>query len=112
MNQLEHISRLGDVREIDLGLDSFFGSRGARRLRRALAFGCGLEMRAYLLGFVVLERTGVSFFLGDPDERQHVENRFTFDFQLSCQIVDSNLTHPPSLSPPPCPLHVHVNLTG
>jgi hypothetical protein len=35
------------------------------------------------------------FFLGDSDFLKYVENSFAFNFQLSRQIVDSNLAHPP-----------------
>jgi hypothetical protein len=51
------------------------------------------------------------FFGSDSSFYQYVENRFALDFQLSRQIVDSNLTHPP-LVPPPCPLSRHINLTS
>jgi hypothetical protein len=37
------------------------------------------------------------FFLGDSDLWQRVKNRLALDFQLSCQIIDSNLTHPSSI---------------
>jgi hypothetical protein len=33
----------------------------------------------------------------DADFRQRVKNRLALDFQLSGQIVDSNLAHPPFL---------------
>jgi hypothetical protein len=56
------------------------------------------EMGANFLGFVLFERTGVRFLLGDTDFSQHIENRFAFDFQLPGQIIDSNLTHPPLCS--------------
>jgi hypothetical protein len=32
---------------------------------------------------------------GDANRGQRIENSFAFDFQLSGQIVNSNLTHPP-----------------
>jgi hypothetical protein len=38
------------------------------------------------------------FLLGDADFRQRIENRFAFYFQLSGQIVNSNLAHPPLCS--------------
>ena len=43
--------------------------------------------------------TGVRFLFGHSDERKHVENRFALDFQLSREIVDSNLAHPAFLVP-------------
>ena len=50
------------------------------------------------------------FLLGDSDFGQHVENRFTFDFQLSRQIVNSNLTHPPLCPSGQFRLRVHIDL--
>jgi hypothetical protein len=37
----------------------------------------------------------MGFLLGDTDFRQRIEDGFAFYFQLSGQIVDSNLAHPP-----------------
>ena len=37
---------------------------------------------------------GMGLLLGDANRRQSIENDLTFNFQLSGQIVDSNLTHP------------------
>jgi hypothetical protein len=48
--------------------------------------------------------------LGDPDFQQHVENRLALDFQLSGQIVDSNLAHPLCFLRT-IPLSLHINLT-
>jgi len=46
--------------------------------------------------FVILKRTGVRFFLRDAHRGQNVKNFLALDFQLTGQIVNSNLTHPPS----------------
>jgi hypothetical protein len=46
------------------------------------------------LCFILFQGTGVGLLLRHPDGGQHVENSFTFDFQLSGEIVDSNLAHP------------------
>jgi hypothetical protein len=43
------------------------------------------------------------FLLGDTDFFQSIENRLAFDFQLSGQVVNSNLTHPPLVSSAPFP---------
>ena len=40
----------------------------------------------------------MGFLLSDADFRKRIENCFAFYFQLSGQIVDSNLTHPPLFS--------------
>jgi hypothetical protein len=47
----------------------------------------------------------------NADQRQYIENCFTFDFQLPSQIVDSNLAHPPFVSSDMSPLSLHINLT-
>jgi hypothetical protein len=48
--------------------------------------------------------------LGDPDFKQHIENRLALDFQFSGQIVDSNLAHPLRFLRT-IPLSLHINLT-
>lgn len=44
--------------------------------------------------FVVFQRTGVRFLLRNTYRGQRVKNLFALDFQLTGQIIDSNLTHP------------------
>jgi hypothetical protein len=83
------------VGQVDLRLYAVgIGTRSAVGFR-ALTIARALQSGADFLRFIVLKRTGMRFLLGDPDFGQHVENRFALDFQLSCQIVNSNLTHPP-----------------
>jgi hypothetical protein len=92
----QHIPGTGNVRQIDLGLDLFFA---ATRARTRLA-GCrrtlrrGAEVYAYLLRFVLFQRTGVRFLFSHSDQRKRIENSFALYFQLSGKIVNSNLTHP------------------
>jgi hypothetical protein len=69
-DRLQHISRPGNMRQIDLGLDLFFAARRARgaggrrlRLRRATDVG------PYLFRFVLLERTGMGLLLRHSDDR-------------------------------------------
>jgi hypothetical protein len=89
------------MRKIDLGLDlvtvCFRGTCRSGRGRVSLAGR--LKMGAHFFRFVVFERTGMRLLLGDAHFREHVENCLALYFQLSCQIVDSNLAHPPSVSP-------------
>lgn len=47
-----------------------------------MAVAASLEMDADLLGFMFFKRAGVRLLLGDADFFQHIENRFTFNFQL------------------------------
>jgi hypothetical protein len=87
------------MRKIDLGLDLV-------RLDAAAAggfighgcFAAGTEVRPYLDRFMFFEGTGMGFLLGDANHWKGVENGPALDFQLSSQIVDSNLAHPPFLT--------------
>ena len=96
-NGLHHVAGLGDVGEIDLGLDAL---RGARGLGAQVAAGLrgALELRADLVRLVVLNRTRVGLAAGQAELCQCIKNLPTLDFHLACQIVDSNLTHPPLFS--------------
>ncbi len=53
------------------------------------------QLRANLLRLVFLQRTGVGLAAGQAELRQYVKNLPALDFHLACEIVDSNLTHPP-----------------
>jgi len=87
------------MREINFGFDAVrIRTRRTSRLRGTLTFSTGTEVCADFIGFVVFQRTGMRLLLSDACFQQHVQNRFAFDFQFSCQIVDSNFTHPPLLS--------------
>src|SRR6202162_3938104 len=88
--------------EVNLGLD-FIAVRTSRPggpARTLCRTGCA-EAGTHLIRFMVFERTGMALLLGDSDFRKHIENGLALDFQLSCQIVDSNLAHPP-FRPPDC----------
>jgi len=100
---LEHISRTGDVREIDLGLDLFFATQRTCSFRCVCrGFGCTPNVSPHLFSFVFLERTGVGLLLRDSNNREHIKNGLAFYFQFSCEIVNSYLTHPPFLCAPRC----------
>jgi hypothetical protein len=88
------------VGEVDLGLDFVSLARGTRGPGWSRLSG-GAEMGPHLVCFVVFKRTGMGFLFSDTNFRQDVKNRLALDLQLSRQIVDSNLTHPPFLLPPP-----------
>src|SRR5262245_41354982 len=98
--------------EINLGFDSLsFRPIQARGLRRSGTLPRRAKVRSNLFGFVFLQRTGMRLFLGNANFGQHVENGFALDFQLSGQIVDSDLTHSPRRSSNSSPLSLHRNLT-
>ncbi len=69
-DRLEHITRTGNVRQINLGLDFFFAAQCARRARRRrLRFRRAADVGSYFFRFVVLQRTGMGLLLRHPDER-------------------------------------------
>ena len=89
---LHHVAGLRHVREID------FWSNDLRNPRSTTGVACPcsmLEMRAYLLGFVLFNRARVSLALTHAKFHENVENLATLDFQLAREIVNSNLAHPP-----------------
>lgn len=110
-DRIQHVTGARDMGEINFGFD-LIGCRttGTSGFWRGVLSFRGPQISTHLLGFMLFERTGMRLFLGDSNVRQCIENSFTFDFQLSCQIVDSNLTHPPRF-PPSFPLRFHTNLT-
>jgi hypothetical protein len=98
-NRFQHISRLGDMGKIDLRLYPLgFRATDAGRPCGGVTLASSTEMGADLLSLVLLERAGVRFLLGNANFLQNIEDRLTFDFQFSGQVVNSNLTHPPLVS--------------
>ncbi len=109
---LQDIAGLGYMRKIDLGLDFIWlDAAGAGAFAGHLRFTGRAEMCAYLCCFVFFDGTGMCLLLSHPHRNQCVENGLAFDFQLSSQIVDSNLAHPPYFSSRTVPLSLHSNLT-
>jgi hypothetical protein len=91
----QHVSRPRNIRQIDLGLDSFVAVGGARSLRRTRrSLRASAEMFPHQFRFVIFQRTGVRFLLRNTHRGQHVKNFLALDFQLTGQVIDSNLTHP------------------
>lgn len=41
----------------------------------------------------LINRAGVGFLLGDTELGQHVDDGVRGDFQLPCELIDSNFTH-------------------
>jgi hypothetical protein len=81
----QHVSWPGDVRQVDLGLDSLFAVAGTAGGFRAggLAFSGCAHVHSHLLRFEVFQRTGVRFLLRYSYQRKCVENSFALYFQLS-----------------------------
>jgi len=90
-NRLHHIAGLGDVGKIYLGTIVLLASCARRRCWP----GTALKMTANLLSLMRFNGTRVCLALGQTHKFQSVENLLTLDFQLTRQIVNSNLTHPP-----------------
>jgi len=66
--RFEHVSRMGDVRQINLGLDFLFAAQGLAGLgSRGRRFRRAANMRPHFFRFVLLERTGMRLFLGHSD---------------------------------------------
>jgi hypothetical protein len=105
----QHVAGPRNMRKVNLGLDRFFAGSGAqRRLRRTRRrVGAATEMPPHQFRFVIFQRTGVRLLFRNAHRSQHVKNFLALDFQLTGQIVDSNLTHPPS-----CPLLVPLLVWG
>jgi len=88
-DRLQHIARLGDVREIDLRLELVAPGRWTRGTG-----GCALallEIFLHALGFVFFDRAGVRFLFGDADLGENFEDLSALDLEFSRQIVNSNL---------------------
>jgi hypothetical protein len=95
---LQYIAGTGNVGEVDLCLNAVALASG-RLGTGAVALALPLEMGTHFFRFVGFEGAGVRFLGGDTGNNEGIQNRLTFDFQLSCQIVNSNLAHPPLHSP-------------
>ena len=98
---LQHISGLGDMRQINLGSDCGGARPGGAAAKRPRI---PIEMRTNLVRLVGFQRTGMGLARAHSELRQNIEHLTAFDFQLAREIVDSNLTHPPlfkSLPPQP-----------
>jgi hypothetical protein len=84
-DRLEHISRTGDVRQINFGFDFFFAPVGARTglASRRGAIRGGADVHTHLLRFMLFQRTGVRFLLGHANDRKRIQNCLALYFQLS-----------------------------
>jgi hypothetical protein len=93
-NGFEYVAGLGDMREVNFWSDCLGSARGCSACVAARAHST-LKMGAHLLRLVRLQRTGVGFACAQAEFRQNVKNLPALDFHLACEIVDTNLTHPP-----------------
>jgi len=83
-DRFQHISRLRNVRQVNLGLDPLrLRSTAASGFPATLTFTRSAKMRTDFLGLVVFQRTGMRLLLCDAQFRQDIENRFTLDLEIS-----------------------------
>jgi hypothetical protein len=112
LDKLPHVARLGDMRQVDLGLELI--RRRGRCARAAAAAGlCMLrKVSLHALRLIYFDGAGVRFLLGYADLNQSIENGLTLYLELPRQIINSNLLHA-ALFPPYCPvgLRLHSVLT-
>jgi len=97
LDGLQHVAGFGNMGKVELGLD-LIDTRpcGGSHLPCCRPFPVRAEVLPHLLRFVRLDGTGMGLFFGDTEGRQEVEDFLALNFQLSGQIVDSNLgLHPP-----------------
>jgi hypothetical protein len=52
-----------------------------------------LQFQSQPLGYVLIDRAGVGFFLGDTELGQHFDHLMRRDFELPRQLVDSDFCH-------------------
>jgi hypothetical protein len=67
-DRLQHVSGLGDMRQVDLGFDFVgVGMRGTTGLSRVMPVPRAFEVYTNFFRFVLFERTGMRLLLGDAD---------------------------------------------
>ena len=111
-DRLQHIARLGDVREVDLRLEFVRGRCGRARAAPCAGLMLG-KVSLYALGFVFFDRTGVRFLFRYSDLGKNFKDSLALYLKFSGQIVNSNLVLHSALFPPLCPvwLRLHSILT-
>jgi len=108
-DRLQHVSRFGDVREVNLGLELFrLGARAA-----AAGAAAGLSVLSVILldalRLIHFDGAGVRFLFRDPDLDQQIEDHLAFDLEFPRQVVNSNLLQHSALFPPYCPVRSRVH---
>jgi hypothetical protein len=88
-DRLQHIARLGDVRQVDLGLE-FIHRRTAARTTRSTGLAVLLVVVFDLLGLIDLDGARVCLLLGNSDLAKNVEDHLALNLEFACQIIDSD----------------------
>ena len=101
---LQYIAGLGDIGEIDLGTILLLASR-TRTTPRPCGTRAALKVATHPLRLARFDGTRMGLAVGHTHRFQSIENLLTLDFQLTRQIVNSNLTHPPLFVVLPIPVN-------
>jgi hypothetical protein len=91
--RLQHVAGLGDMGEVDFGHNALWGT-GSRRASAART-RAAVKMLAHFLGLEGFQGAGVRLAAIQAEFHQNLKNPLALDFHLACEIVDTNLTHPP-----------------
>ncbi len=112
-DRFQHVSGLGDVRQVDLGLELLRLCTRTSAGRAAAVLAVLSEVLFDALRLIHFDGAGVRLLLRDSDLHQQIENHFALDLKLPGQIVNSNLLMHSALFPPFCPicLRAHGILT-
>jgi len=102
-DRLQHIARLGDVRQVDLGLELVRPRRRRTRATGRASAGMLRIVVLHALGFIHFDRTRVRFLFCDTDIGKYVEDFFALHLEFPRQIIDSNLVLHYAPSPRCCP---------
>lgn len=78
-DSFEHVTRLGDMRQIYLGFGRSISPRGGGSAGFAT-----LKVSTHTFGLVGLQRTGVGLLLGNSHGFKNIKNRLALDFQFTC----------------------------
>jgi hypothetical protein len=80
-DRLEHVARLRDIRQINLGLDLIgLDATGTGLLVRLLGIACTAEVATHFFRFEIFNGARMSLLLGDADRSKRFENSFALDF--------------------------------
>jgi hypothetical protein len=95
------------VRQVNLGADLISTSTSVPRLFSGSRLGVGHKVLPDFLRLINFDGTGMGLLFSDADGGKQIQDFLALDFQLSGEVVNSNLLlHPPCISPK-FPLGLH-----
>jgi hypothetical protein len=102
-DKFSHITRLGDMRQVNLGFEFLCRRCGPRAAAGAAArLGMLRKILLHALRFIHFNRAGMRFLFCHTDLDESIEDRLALDLKFSRQIIDSNLLLHAALLPPYC----------